>query len=226
MRICVFACVAALFFASAAAAQPASIKDPETPIRNFEIATLGPLLTELKIAWRQQTSRGQTYIAAESQGLAFILSPEACRSVGRRNCTGLKMIAIFQGAGFNQQTVNAFNARYAFTSSGIDPSGDAYTSRYDICDYGMARGNFAVGLSVFIAQAKLFRQMIATSPQTRSDAGYSSDLAAASLNRAGLAAATGEEALAVHDVAIDEAATRASDLIADPTTPRNLIERR
>lgn len=214
--------------ASTAHAQTPLIKQPEAVLKNFDIATLGPVLTELGVQWRRAVSKGEPYIAARYRDLDFVITPEACRGEGKTNCLGAHMIAMFRGAPFNQQTVNAFNARFAFTSAGLDPSGDGFISRYEICDYGEARGNFAISLAVFLNQAISFRKALAESPVTASAEGYSSDLAAGALNRAsfeafGVAAAYLDDASA-HERAIDGAAERVRDLIDDADAPRNKIE--
>ncbi len=228
LRLAATTMVFAMTVASGTAvAQTPLIKQPEVVLKSFDIATVGPVLTELGIVWRRAVSKGEPYIAAQYRDLEFIFTPEACRGAGKTNCLGAHMIAVFRGAPYNQQAVNAFNARFAFTSAGLDPSGDAFISRYEICDYGAARGNFAISLAVFLNQAIAFRKALAESPVTASAEGFSSDLAAASLNRASYAALGGEavveDAAAAHLLAVDAAAERVSALIADGETPRNLV---
>lgn len=220
---------AALFCVAAAPAfaQTPLIKQPEATIKSFDIATVGPILTELGVQWRRAVSKGEPYIAARYRDLDFIITPEACRSQGKTNCLGAHMISVFRGAPFNQQTVNAFNARFAFSSAGLDPSGDAFISRYEICDYGEARGNFAISLAVFLNQAISFRKALAESPVTASVEGYSSDLDAARLNRASFAAVSGKPVIvdeaSAHALAIDASAARVRSFIEDMDAPKNLV---
>lgn len=217
----------ALVASAPASSQPQLIKQPEVILKSYDIATIGPVLTELGVQWRRSVSKGEPYIAATYRDLDFIITPEACRGAAKTNCLGAHMIAVFRGAPFNQQTVNAFNARFAFTSAGLDPSGDAFISRYEICDYGEARGNFAISLAVYLNQAISFRKALADSPVTASANGFSSDLDAARLNRASFAAIGGSPAVlneaASHGLAIDGAAARISALIAAGDIKKNQV---
>lgn len=227
LRLVAAAALATLIGGTALAQAPL-ISQPDVALKNFDIATLGPVLTELGIVWRKAVAKGEPYIAAKYRDLEFVITPEACRGDGKTNCRGAHMISMFRGAPFNQQTVNAFNARFAFTSSGLDPSGDAFISRYEICDYGEARGNLAISLAVFLNQAISFRKALAESPATVTAEGYSSDLSAATLNRASFAALGGTAAVhdesSLHEQAIDGAAERVHDLLRDADAPRNKIE--
>ena len=63
---------------SSAQAQTALIKQPEVVLKNFDIATLGPVLTDLGVQWRRAVSKGEPYIAAKYKDLDFMITPEAC----------------------------------------------------------------------------------------------------------------------------------------------------
>ena len=125
------------FSSSALAQGQPGVANPQVSIAEFSPQTVGPLLTELGLVWQVQTPEtGQSYIAASYGGIInFILAPTACRGASGTECVGLNMVAIFEGSA-NPQTVRAFNYRYAFASAGIDPTGAAYLSRYDLSDYG------------------------------------------------------------------------------------------
>lgn len=221
--------VMASVVAGAAQAQTAPISNPTGTIANFDVGTVGPILSELGIVWQSATTeQGEPYIAGNMNGqLTFLMAPAACRGPGNTNCVGVNMIAFFEGQS-NQQTVNAFNYRYAFASTGIDPSGEAYISRYEISDYGMARGNLATSLMVFATLADRFRGELYSASQTVSLDGYADDLSSRLLNREGLTDMTGMKPVvtsdfARHQIGFEESAAQIKRFIADKSTPRNKI---
>jgi len=161
----------------------APVINPTSMVSEFSAETVGPVLSELGVTWQaNQADNGQPYIDANFAGVMnFRLIPAACTQSGFQRCIGLSMIAGFTGQA-NSQTVRAFNYRYAFASAGLDPSGDAYLSRYEISDYGMPRGNLATSVLVFVQQAALLADELASARQTVSLEGYADDLAASRLN--------------------------------------------
>ncbi|MBT8472248.1 MAG: hypothetical protein HKN14_02255 [Marinicaulis sp.] len=209
--------------------QNAPVANPSTPIANFDIQSIGPVLNELGVAWQATTSdNGQTYIRANFGGiLNFNMTPTACRGDGNSDCIGLATIAIFEGNA-NPQTVGAFNHRYAFATAGLAPSGEAYTMRYDIADYGIPRGNLASSILNFVNLSQMFREELATSATTVAQQGYADDLASRSMNRAGLDEMTGGEVnhfnpVELHERGFEFTARLVNETIADETAPRNKI---
>jgi len=207
-----------------------TIADPQGSIADFSPQTVGPLLDELGLAWEVQTPpNAQPYIAASYAGIInFILAPTACRGATGDECVGLNMVAIFDGAP-NPQTVRAFNYRYAFASAGIDPSGAAYLSRYDLSDYGIARGNLATSIQVFVNQVAMFAAELDTAQRTVSLDGYADDLASSSLNRAARETLTGAEihaanAIERHRFGLEDGAQAVRRFIRDENAPRTKIE--
>ena len=215
---------------SAVAQQGPGVANPQVSIAEFSPQTVGPLLAELGLAWEVQTPEtGQSYIAATYGGIInFILAPTACRGANGSDCVGLNMVAIFEGAP-NPQTVRAFNYRYAFASAGIDPSGAAYLSRYDLSDYGIARGNLATSIQVFVNQVAMFAAELDTAQRTVSLEGYADDLAASSLNRQvremlGGAEIHAANAIERHRFGLEDGAAAVRRFILDKNAPRNKID--
>ncbi len=206
-----------------------TVANPAATIKNFDPESVGPVLRELGVAWRaQKNDKGQTYIIANAGGvLNFILAPAACRANGKADCIGLNMLSVFEGNA-NPQTVRAFNHRYAFARAGIDPSGAAYFSRYEIADYGMPRGNLATSIQVFVNQAVALGRELDTARRTVSLEGYADDLAAKELNRQGLSDMTGVEihaanAIDRHQQGLEDSAIAVRQFILDKSAPRNKI---
>ncbi len=206
------------------------VANPKSAIENFDPGSVGPVLSELGVAWQaQKNDRGQNYIIANAGGvLNFILAPAACRVDGTSDCIGLNMLSVFDGNA-NPQTVRAFNHRYAFARAGIDPSGAAYISRYEISDYGMPRGNLATSIQVFVIQAVAFGSELETARRTVSLEGYADDLAAKELNRQGLSDMTGVEIHATnpidrHRQGLEDSAIALRQFILDKSAPRNKID--
>ena len=230
MKKLTFAAAMGLALVSAPAlAQTAPVANPTSMLSSFDTQSVGGVLNELGAVWQAQTGNGQSYIAANAGGeINFLLVPAACKGANGTQCVGLSMVAIFEGDA-NPQTVTAFNYRYAFASAGLDPSGAAYIKRYEISDYGMARGNLATSILVFIEQAKMLQAELSTARRTVALEGYADDLAAGSLNRSGLADLHGAKIHAAnpidaHQIGLDEAAEQLKFFIENKSAPRNKID--
>ncbi len=205
------------------------ISNPRGAVANFDVASLGPILSELGITWKSETSQqGQTFITANIGGqLGVNFIPSACINNGVSNCIGLNAIAYFTGAP-NQQTVSAFNQKYWFASAGMMSNGQAaYISRYDIADYGIARGNIASSISNFAVLAELFRRELASSGRTVSLDGYADDLSARFLNKQGLAQFANTSApqtlMDHHNAAFEQTPQLISDVLKAPGASKNKI---
>lgn len=183
MKLAFSAAVAALAIGSGAAAQT-TISNPAGTVRNFDITALGPVLTELGVVWEQRAGpSGEPFIVADVAGLKLNILPAACLGPNNTQCVGGHAFALFESAPVNQQSINAFNLRYAFVSSGPIANG-YYLSRYDIADFGIARGNVQSSLATFRSIAAAASQELSAGGQTVSTAGYADDLSAAILNEA------------------------------------------
>ena len=217
------------FFSFGAMAQTPPVAQPTELIASFDTQTVGPVLNELGAVWQAQQANGQTFIAANANGeINFLLVPAACKGPNNTNCVGLSMVAIFEGAA-NPQTVTAFNYRYAFASAGLDPSGAAYIKRYEISDYGMARGNLATSILVFIEQARMLHSELSTARRTVALEGQADDLSARALNRSVLNAISGAQgqagnAIDAHQIGLDMTAEQIKFFIENKSAPRNKIE--
>jgi|GEM_PF-1450213 len=206
------------------------ISSPRGTVPNFDVQTIGPILSELGLVYQaSQTADGTTYLTANIAGelnVSFI--PSACLSSGRSNCIGLVTIAQFEGTNFNPQTVSAFNQKYSFVSTGLVDNGQyAFISRYDIADYGVARGNIASSVTNFYVLARKFRDEIQTSTKTVSLDGYADDLSSSILNKHSLEAlgviSTPETNLDHHLASFEAAPEIVKILVNDPSTPKNKI---
>lgn len=228
-RFSIFAAGALLLCAvTPASAQQAPVSNPTTTVTEFSVSTIGPILSELGAVWQAGEAGGQRFIAVNAGGnLNFLMAPAACKGANNTQCVGLSMTALFDGQA-NPQTVSAFNYRFAFGSAGLDPEGGAYINRYEIADYGMARGNLAVSILVFIEQAKMFQNELNTARRTVALEGYADDLSASALNRGALADLTGVEIhgqgrVESHQVSLDEAARQIKIFLEADAAPRNKI---
>lgn len=182
MKILVGAAVAAVVFASGASAQV--IANPSGVVRNFDIANLGPVLTEMGIQWEQRVGpENQPFIAADVNGYFVNIVPTACQGAGFTQCLGVQTFSLNEAANVNQQSINAFNLRYAFLSVGPVSNG-FYVSRYDIADYGIARGNVQSSLASFYSIAGIAAGELGGGGQTISSVGYAEDNSASHLNEA------------------------------------------
>ncbi|MEQ8750696.1 MAG: hypothetical protein RIC52_13065 [Amphiplicatus sp.] len=223
------AAIAALSI-GAASAQEEYVSNPRGVIPNFDVASVGPILTELGAVWHQrQGAGGQPYIALSAGGdLSMMMIPTACKGENFTNCVGMNTVAAFSGHSFNHQTVSAFNQRYWFSTAGMSEDGSgAYISRYEIADYGIARGNVASSVLNLYELAKIFQQELTTAANTVSLEGYAEDLAARHLNATGLTALAGPGATTAatrHQAAMEESASLIRTLMSDKAAPSNKIE--
>ncbi|MBI1393251.1 MAG: hypothetical protein GC152_10975 [Alphaproteobacteria bacterium] len=218
-----------------AAAQDAEISKPRGIVANFDATHLGPVLDELGIAWQERrTDDGGRYIRASvGTAFAFNIVPSACGdSVALTDCVGVSFIALYGGPQMNYQTVSAFNQRYAFTTAGVLPGGrDAFISRYEIADYGIARGNVASSIANFAYLADRFKNEISSGVTTVAQEGFVSDMSENALNRKVAVAMGGEdEALAHaapavrHRAAFEAVAEAVRMLNATEQAPKNKIQ--
>ncbi|MEM6650223.1 MAG: YbjN domain-containing protein [Pseudomonadota bacterium] len=171
-------------------APKAPVKNPSQPLNSLHAEAIIPLLSELGIQYQGATMpNGQKAVLAQAEnGIKFQLTPMACDE-GNKRCRGLNMVAIFQTSA-SSRTVSAFNYRYAFVSAGLDDSGAAYITRYDIADYGMPRGNLAVSILNYLHMAAVFDQHLYEATSTVRVNATDSDLAATGLNMRSILADT------------------------------------
>jgi len=211
-------------------AQDAGVANPTTPIENFDIENIGPVLDELGIAWQANArAGGQSYVIANVGNVVqFMLAPVVCRSNGVSDCIGLNMVAVFDGYA-NPQTVKAFNFRYPFASAGLDAEGTAFLNRYEISDYGVARGNLATSIKVFANQILMFKTELETARKTVSLDGYLGDMSSRSLNaqmHQSIGGTTHMPASVTeqHQMGLEQSAELVQLFISDTQAPRNKIE--
>lgn len=182
MKLLLSAAAAAMALSASAMAQ--GISNPAGTMRNFDIANLGPVLTDMGVQWEQRSGpEGQPFIVANVNGYFLNIVPAACQGANNTQCLGAQTFALNDSPAINQQSINAFNLRYAFLSAGPLPNG-YYLSRYDIADYGIARGNVQSSVASFLSIAANAAQELAGGGQTVSTIGYAEDLSASHLNEA------------------------------------------
>lgn len=200
----ILACGAALALASSLAspaaaqntlgAQNGGSSSTSQIIPNFDTDNLIPILEEMGLEWRGVSVPGQNgtnknvLLARASNGITFALEPTACRQGVNSGCIGLSLVAGFDGNA-PQSAVNSFNYRYHFVSAGLDPSGAAFLTRYDIADFGTVRGNVISSIYNFASISGTFREALNGSKQTVSLDSFATDMEASSLNRQALVAA-------------------------------------
>jgi hypothetical protein len=220
------AAIAAL--AGAASAQQDVVANPRGMVSNFDVANIGPILTEMGAVWQQaRAGNGQPYLQVSAgSNLVLNIVPTACQGANFTNCVGMNTVALFSGAALNYQTIAAFNQRYWFSTAGVSPDGaSAYISRYDISDYGIPRGNVAASVLNLAVLAQVFREELSTSGKTVSLEGYAEDMSARLLNGRGLQSmGGGVDGLTRHQAAMEESAELVRVLLADEDAPRNKIE--
>lgn len=159
------------------------ISDAGKLMYDYDVENIVPVLQELGLKWEGRTApQGEkVVIATAPSGMKFVLMPTACKSGVASGCVGVAMTAVFNGA-IDQRTVTSFNYRYPFTSAGMEESGAAFINRYEIADYGIPRGNFVTSVYVFLAQAEMLAESLATATKTVSQESYLGDLSANALN--------------------------------------------
>jgi hypothetical protein len=176
------AAAAAMVLGANALAQ--GISNPAGTVRNFDIANLGPVLTDMGVQWEQRSGpNGQPFIVANANGYFLNIVPAACQGANNTQCLGAQTFALNEAPTVSQQSINAFNLRYAFLSAGPLPNG-YYLSRYDIADYGIARGNVYSSIASFLAIAANASGELAGGGQTVSTVGFAEDMSASHLNEA------------------------------------------
>lgn len=173
---------AALALCASAMAQ--GVSNPAGTLRNFDIANLGPVLTDMGVQWEQRSGpEGQPFLVASVDGYFLNIVPAACQGANNTQCLGAQTFALNEAPSVSQQSINAFNIRYAFLSAGPLSNG-YYLSRYDIADYGIARGNVQSSLASFLSIAANAGAELAGGGQTIATIGFAEDMSASHLNEA------------------------------------------
>jgi len=136
------------------------VANPGQMLTSFDPQVIGPILTEIDVLWQtREDIEGRPYIEANADGrIVFIVEPLACRGTVNNDCIGMQLVAVFDGQA-DPQRVRDFNNNYAFANLGINENGNAYLNRYDIADYGIARGNVAVIIDTFIALGEIYQDL-------------------------------------------------------------------
>lgn len=219
-----------------AAAQSNSLSGPKAPVKNpgttlnsLHAEAIIPVLAELGLSYKGATlPNGQKVVLAEApNGLKFQITPTACVESGER-CKGVNMLALFQTRA-QERVISSFNYRYAFVSAGLDDSGVAYISRYDIADYGMPKGNLAVSIQTYLYMASLFDRHLYEATNTVSLEADPADLSAHGLNlQQVMADATLSRSLglstASHEVSFEEITDAVATFVqADTMAPGRII---
>jgi len=221
------ATVALGVISASASAQQELITNPRGVVQNFDIANVGPILTEMGAVWQQaKAPSGQAYLQVGVGGdLVLNIIPTACQGQNGTGCVGMNTVAFFTGADLNYQTITAFNQRYWFSTAGISEDGEsAYISRYDISDYGIARGNVAASILNLVVLAGMFRDELTSGSKTVSLEGYAEDMSARLLNGRGLdAIGASTPHLTRHQRAIEETNELIQILMKDQDAPQNKI---
>ncbi|MEQ1930245.1 MAG: hypothetical protein ABL957_06890 [Parvularculaceae bacterium] len=205
-----------VFAASSASAQQ-TIANPAGMVKNFDVANLGAVLTDLGVAFQAQTRPdGARHILITINGLNVNLIPTACVGANGSGCLGLHTLALFEGTA-NSQSLAAFDQKYVFTSVGaLSNEAVMYLSRYDIADFGIPRGNVQSSLGNFLYIAEQFSAEVGASSQTVSLEGFADDMSASALN------AAGARKLGVSMAAGDIAALHRAEIAATPELVRTL----
>lgn len=217
MKLMLGAAVAAIglgAFAGVAMAQ--GISNPSGTVRNFDVANLGPVLTDMGVQWEQRSGpNGQPFIVANVNGYFLNIVPAACQGANNTQCLGAQTFALNEAPTISQQSINAFNIRYAFLSAGPLPNG-YYLSRYDIADYGIARGNVQSSVASFLSIAANAATELAGGGQTISTIGFAEDMSASHLNEAA------GRAIGL-DVGVNSADPHLTDIRATPEFVKALV---
>lgn len=163
-------------------ANKAPISNPEQLVPSLHAEAILPILDEMGVTYQgAKLPNGQKIILASAQnGLKFQITPTACNETAT-TCRGVHMLALFDSKA-PSRTVSAFNYRYAFVSTGIDDSGVAYISRYDVADYGTPRGNIAISVANYLHMASVFDRHLYEATNTVQKDATDTDLAANGLN--------------------------------------------
>ena len=186
MKRTLFAAIAGISaITGAAEAQESLISNPRGTVANFDVANIGPVLTELGIVWQAaQTADGKPFIRASvGQNEAFNIVPHACADrATSTGCVGANFFILYDGLNPNPQTVSAFNQNIPFVSAGVfSGSSVAFISRYEIADFGIPRGNVASSIGNFLYAARQFRSQLSGANTVSLD-GYADDMIASGLN--------------------------------------------
>ncbi|MEM8986472.1 MAG: hypothetical protein AAGC95_07080 [Pseudomonadota bacterium] len=168
----------AAFIFSIAGAHGQALNAPSSSTDAFTPAYISSLLDELGITNAvQRFENEEVIIAAQApNGLRFLMVFYACNPEDKNSCLGLNLRAGWRRAeGYAKGAVHDFGAMYPFAKSYVSGEG-AVLSRYLTADYGVAKGNIAVNVGVFINFAQNFASYLSAVPAAEADRGVSASL--------------------------------------------------
>lgn len=151
---------AAIGWASGAAAQNSAqgLSDPRQIVPSFDVQSLASIANETGYQTAVMADdNGAAYVKITAPEGVFYASPAACAS---GTCYGLDIYTFFgDDSSVSLETLNQFNQRSFTKALTIDHT--VMLARYEIADYGIAKGNIAHNYTNFIALAQDFVDFLA-----------------------------------------------------------------
>ncbi len=187
--LCVF--FTSLAFAASAQVPGNSFTQPDTDrqiITNFDPENMTPILDGMPLTYEIRRFDDQSLIYfLDISGLKMVMAPMACTGENKTNCLGLLTVTAFTDLAPAQSALTYVNDNVPFITA--YPGGERGTvfRRYDLGDFGIARGNVVSSVTNFLGNLRsatdyLYNQEGTVEVGSRT----ATDNDAASLNRRGL----------------------------------------
>ena len=137
----------------------AQVSENTKRVTNFTHQEVQALLSEMGI--NSQIGENGEIFATTPAGYKFFVFVTACDSPGF-NCRGLELFSFYDVGAGNASIVkaNTFNASYPFAKAYAMNQGGMALSRYLTADDGIARGNIAVNIVVYLRMAEKYGEYI------------------------------------------------------------------
>lgn len=189
--LCVF--FTGLAFAASAQVPGNSLSQPDTDrqiVTNFDPENMTPILDGMTLTYEIRRFDDQSLVYfLDVSGLKLVMAPMACTGENNTNCLGLLTVTAFTDLAPAQSDLTLVNDNIPFLTAYAGGDRGTVFRRYDLADFGIARGNIVSSLSNFLgnlgsAVDYLYEQEGTVEVGVRA----ATDDDAASLNRRGLAA--------------------------------------
>ena len=149
------------------------VRDPAGLIADYNINSVGRILTELGLRWKAEFLDAKTQVVvADVYGLTVLFAPSRCNDVST-SCSDLQILSVFEGNTLSPAIVGRFNNDFVFGYVGLTGSEGFFLRRYDFEETGFTRAHLRQAIFSFRVFAETFFQAfrlnLSEGPQTVPD---------------------------------------------------------
>jgi len=135
-----------------------TVEDAYGIMNNLAASELMPLMTELNLSPEYRTrDEGEDYLflTDADSGLSFYAVPSACTD---GKCVGIEFLVPLSNRQISSEAVDKYKKISFIKVNNMEADNYVSVSRYEIADYGIARGNLQASIENLLVLAKRVRE--------------------------------------------------------------------